>query len=108
MTYRKRVFDLQDLRNVAPKSPKISLKKGRFGQFHGYILCLGNVVGTQLEGLSFRASEGWKSPQGLQTFEDLVLPALPQKRVGEFFGRFLRGKPGETRERTHSTKESPY
>ena len=45
-------------KNVALKLAQISLRKGYFGQFKGYILCSGNVGG-------FFASEGWKLLQGL-------------------------------------------
>ena len=43
-------------RKVALKSAKVSLNKGYFGRFKGYILCLGMLD------FCFR---GWKSPQGL-------------------------------------------
>ena len=36
----------QDCNNVALQLPKISLSKGYFGQFKGYILCSGNVGGV--------------------------------------------------------------
>ena len=47
----------QDCKNVALKLPKISLSKGYFGQFKGYILCLGNLGG-------FFASEGGSCHRG--------------------------------------------
>ena len=55
---QKKAKMTQDCKSVALKLPKISLRKGCFGQLKGYSLCSGNVGG-------FFRFRGWPLPQGL-------------------------------------------
>ena len=57
-------------RKVALKSAKVSLSKGYFGQFKGYIPCSGNVGG-------FFASEGGSCHRGFTiVLTDFYTPAV--------------------------------
>ena len=78
---QKKAKMTQDRKIVALKLPKISLSKGYFGQFKGYILCSGNLRG-------FFASEGGSCHRGFT----IVLFFLRRSAIGNCeWGGFGKG-----------------